>query len=249
MTRLKRLLSKLLPSKKTHAATTGYAQKQRAPRAQIHAIASSHFKFSGDVQKSVRIANISITGVGLFTEDSERWPDAGALVNGNLFILGHDLPITMRLVHLSGPIAGFNFEGDTQKIQGAIFDLLKTELSAISAYEVKREMLKSEPDGEPRLFYGRDCELFIIEKSAELVSFNLSVFGNYWDYSRSTGKVRCGYVVADEDEGKPKYRGSDLIRYADTVPEEMIRLAAQFIQNVKELQQDRKDAIIRLLQA
>lgn len=188
------------------------------------------------------VANLSITGLSFYPAiELDRLIKRNTTFFGQLVLPTARFPLELKIVHTDNGVVGCAFQGEYSQVQNEIRRFFAHEIAALEMVEVKREILKDEPDGDPRLFRGRNnCELFLVEKNGQLVRFQLSIFGNYIEGGKGL-RTRVGTLVPESQRNK--YKGSTLVRLVSELPPEMKDAALKFIDHVPTLGQVEREII------
>lgn len=256
----KGFLSKLFGAKfeKAAAELEAKTQKRMAPRIQLQPLHRIRFvptkPMTGMLADSrggglaLGIANVSLSGIGFTRESVAEWPASGSLIEGELEAGDRKASVTVKLVHVTGRLAGCSFQGEFGVVQRLVLDYFRVELAALNMIQAPADILKEEPDGAPHWFHGKNnCELFYVTKPdapSALVRFQLSFFANYIE-SGEDGTPRFGTVVEDEGGDKPMHKGSTLVCWQDAPEPELIETFVKFLKNISGLPAEIRDELAR----
>lgn len=222
------------------------ARLPRAPRVRFgEKFQDELFRLHGLDKAIVRARDISVSGISL-----ERRGWFGGLKEGDSFfgtfrLERGEMPVKLRVVYVSDDSVGCAFEGDHEHLRGEILDQFRVEIAAATLREVKREVLRPQEDGAPRLFRSRGgCELFLVEDAERrLVRFELSMFGFFFEGGRDQD-TRCGLLIE-----KLKHQRSSAITCASAVLSAEREMARQFVALISGLESNQRRDLISLLDA
>jgi hypothetical protein len=238
---LKRLLEFLRPQP---APEEKKIYLHRATRVNIYPMGDFFFTRTDVVKGSLIVANISSSGVGLIREHGDIWPPAGTELPGTFTLGFGQFPATLHIVHVSGGTVGCKFTSDQTALLEMVNKLFRPEAAGSELSEVRRDILKEDEDGVPRLFRAANgCELFFVEnKNEQVLRFQLSFFGHYLEGGdRQT--PRAGFLDFDPTKGDPAYKGSTLVRLSDELPRDLVNNAVRFIGAIPGLSDEVKSQI------
>ncbi|MGE0614660.1 MAG: hypothetical protein AB7P04_03390 [Bacteriovoracia bacterium] len=232
------------------AAAPDRAFSARAPRVEIlplHDISFIPESAAGRTSPAMSVANISVTGAGIFKGNSGIAVAPGELFKGVFVIPGLQCPAAIRVMHSHTKIIGGRFEDLQREAEKMVIQYFNAEIGAIKMYEVNAKMLKPEPDGKPRWFCSSDrCELFVVESEGKVVRFNIAFFGNFFEGGE--GKpVKYGHII--EDDKGVKGKGSALVDLVATTNKTDLDLAVKFVMNIEQLERGQRERIADYLRA
>lgn len=217
----------VLPSKRGRVDVA-----HRAPRVKILPLHPIEFRLENDPQTSVQIGNFSTSGVGFLRKSRSSWPEAGAEIKGNFLFEGRSYPAKLVVVHASSLVVGCSFVGDKTEIENLVSRTFSVELKALRLSEVRSDLLKPEPIGRPHWFLGGETsELYFVEENDRLLHMHLAFLGHYVEFNQGE-KVRFGQLIDEEDSDKPQHKGSQLVRYHQPVPPELVQNTIRFLENI-----------------
>jgi len=186
------------------------------------------------VERSIKIANLSASGVGFIRSACTSWPTTGTIIRGDFVIEGNRVPMAARLVHISPMVVGCAYEGETVQIEKMVQRFFKIELEAARMTEVKASK-RDGPKGKVFWFRGDGKnELFLIEDETGIVEFNLLFSDNFICFGES-GKPSFGRKVKDLHSSKPTQLGSSVIKVLDSVSKQTLEDAMKFTENLQAL--------------
>ena len=196
----------------------------------------------GKSEKILKVANLSASGVGAIPEAGMQLPNKGDRMTGSMVFPDGKFPVTMKVAHASDLAIGCAFVEEFTNLKNEILRYFSVELAAKELVEVNADILKSEPDGAPRLFRGRkNCELFLVENDGKIVRFQLSLFGNYIEGGEGL-KTKLGFLASAQDE-KPKYKGTSLVRLVSEFSPEILSNATKYVENIQALSSEQREII------
>jgi hypothetical protein len=206
-----------------------------------------HFESTGKPFGTGGIFNISVTGIGLVNVGLSQDGVIGSQFQGSLQIAGKSFQVVLRVAHISPSIIGCSFEGDAHTLSKAILDYFVAEISAMEVTEVNANLLKEDPRGRPRWFFGaNNSEVYVVENEGRIVYFHVTLLGNYFE-SYADGEPKFGYVVNDDSKDKMKPDQSSLIQYTSNMPQETLNLIGAFIRSMSALPKEHKSFILSVL--
>lgn len=221
---------------------------ERASRVRLMPLHDVYFRPLGETGEPVVVANLSSTGMGLVRETGRFWPQPEAMVQGELVLPRKTFKVQIKVVRNTPSIVGCAFLSTPTELFDAIQEYFKVELNALQLSEVKQEILKEETDGTPKLYRSaKNCELFIVEAEGQIVRFQLSFLGHFFEGARGQ-PLKYGFIHGDDKE-KPKYKGSSLVRFTSNVPTDVLEAATKFILNVEGLSKNYRETIERALRS
>ncbi len=193
-------------------------------------------------EKGLNLSNISASGIGANPCDGMPLPLKGDIISASVVFPDGRFPVTLRVAHASELALGCAFIAEFSNLKAEILRFFSVELAAKELVEVNALILKAEPDGQPRLFRGRNnCELFLVEYGGKIVRFQLSFFGNYIEGGDGL-KTKLGFLTLAQTD-KPKYKGSSLVRLVSELSPEILQNAMKFIENIKALPEEQREII------
>lgn len=226
--------------------TTENSKVFRSARVSVFPVYDVYFQAAIGNRGADVVVNVSTSGMGLLRVSGRFWPEPHAVVFGHVMLHGKHVAVQTKIVRATSSIIGCSFVGDTTLLAQALEEYFSVELSAVHLSEVNPEILKTELDGRGRLFRSKqNCELYLVERDAQLIRFQMSFLGNYLEGSYDEA-LKFGHVHGDERE-KPKYEGSSLVRYVSDIPSEILTAAEKFVSNVPGLEKTHRHAIASLI--
>jgi hypothetical protein len=228
--------------KKEDALRRKHARVKLVP---LHAV---NFEL-GDGAKKIGLSNLSISGMGLFTENLPPGLKSDDLIEGKLSCGTQSAKINARVVHVGKQITGCQFVGHDAEVNKLVQSYFSLELSALTMISVKTELLQEDPDGTPHWIHGKNnCELFFVSQGSRVVRFNLTFFGNYIEGSEGA-KAKYGQIMEDDDGlGKPRHKSSALIRWDAQLAAQLEPYALRFLSSVPHLEEEYREALSRMIQ-
>ena len=245
------ILKKIFSSSKGKTGESSEKKRrERAPRVRISALHNIFFiPKENAVGAKVKIANISVTGVGLLRESSQNWPDAGAVIAGHFEVnQAEKVPVEFTVVHASEKVIGGQFRPPADPVRKLVNSYFKYEVMALDMALVDPKLLKEEKDGKSHLFRGdNNCELFFIEHEGQIRRYTFTFFGNIMEWSEGR-PVKFGYMVFDmKATGNWGYSGADPIRWVTTIPKDTIEVSLKFLENIEQLLPQHKGQIAKTI--
>lgn len=244
-TAVKKILAKWLGKSKLALGAT--EEIPRAPRIKPSVIHNVRFHTTSIPIGSGGIFNVSVSGIGLINTGMPKDMELGSRFHGHLQIAGKPFSVALRIAHITDRIIGCAFEGDTQQLSKSIYDYFVAEISAMQVTEVNSSLLKEDPRGQPRWFFGaNNSEVYITETKGRISYFHVTLLGNYLE-SYADGDPKFGYVIGDDSKNKMKPDQSSLIQYTTQMPEETLNLISAFVRSMSALPKEHKAFILSVL--
>lgn len=238
-----------------HKKEDAYRRKHaRVKLVPLHSAGFELPKEGSAESRTIELANLSISGMGLFTEHLLSGQNSGLknddLIEGNLICGTQKAKVSARVVHIGKTITGCQFVGHDSDVNKLVQSYFSLELSALSMISVKPELLQEDPDGVPHWIHGKNnCELFFVSQGERVIRFNLTFFGNYIEGGEKM-KAKYGQIVEEEDGlGKPRHKSSALIRWDAELAAQLEPYALRFLASVPHLEEAHRNALSQLLQA
>jgi hypothetical protein len=215
------------------------APSPSAPRVRVLSLAGVAAELDSAPGRRLELSNISSSGVAFIVEEGLPPPERGVAMQGQFHFGESRIPFAGEVVHSTGQVIGLRFTGATAAISEMVQKHFDIELRAKAMVEVKREMLKEEPDGKPRWFRSsRGFDLFLVEgQGGEVVSFHLAFLGHYFEGARGKA-LRYGNVVDAHPGASAQYKGSDVIQFQNEIPADTRSAAVRVVENVNGLGED-----------
>jgi hypothetical protein len=198
--------------------------------------------------RQVELANLSISGMGLFTEKMPPGLKSDDLIEGYLVCGTQKAKVSARVVHIGKTVTGCQFVGHDAEVNKLVQSYFSLELSALTMISVKPELLQEDPDGTPHWIHGKNnCELFFVSQGNEVIRFNLTFFGNYIEGGKQM-KAKYGQIMEDEGAlGKPRHKSSALIRWDSELAAQLEPYALRFLASVPHLDESHRSTLSSLL--
>jgi hypothetical protein len=224
------------------------ALRRRHARVKLVPLHAVSFEL-GDDAKTIGLSNLSISGMGLFSESLPTGLKNDDLIEGHLICGTQKAKISARIVHIGKQITGCQFVGHDADVNKLVQSYFSLELSALTMISVKPELLQEDPDGTPHWIHGKNnCELFFVSQGDRVVRFNLTFFGNYIEGAEGA-KAKYGQIVEEDDGlGKPRHKASALIRWDAQLATQLEPYALRFLSSVPHLEDAHRKAISALVQ-
>lgn len=221
--------------------------RRKHPRVKLVALHAVSFELA-DTNQKCELANLSISGMGLFTGKPGLELKNDDLIEGYLICGTQKAKVSARVVYVGKPITGCQFVGHDAEVNKLIQSYFSLELSALTMISVKPELLQEDPDGTPHWIHGKNnCELFFISRGDEVIRFNLTFFGNYIEGGKLM-KPKYGQIMEEDDGlGKPRHKSSALIRWDSELAAQLEPYAHRFLASVPHLEEPYKSALSRML--
>ncbi len=195
-----------------------------------------------DNKKEIPAVNISFTGIGLdahYTDPS--WQNRQD-IHGDLILDDQQFPLILSVRHISPLIIGCKFTGHAEVLKEPIERYLKYELAGLSMRKVNTQFLNQDPRGEAMWYTdGRANELYALVKDRELLLCHMTFFGTYFEIGPSR-KMRMGFIQEHKKE-RTLYKGSDFIRFIDSIDGRLLAVAQRFLNNIVGLPEEIKAQI------
>ncbi|MBI3556471.1 MAG: hypothetical protein HY074_09430 [Deltaproteobacteria bacterium] len=202
-------------------------QQPRGARVPITALSGIQFSLNDSRYPKIdfEVVNLSENGIGLCNAPVIKVPPAGSTFKGAIILPDAKCPTELKVIYASATNIGCAFVNKSPELQTRIQQLFQLEISAMNLLEVPADQLKTEDDGKPRLFRGRNnCELLLVEQEQTLVRFRLVFFGNY--IAGGTGlTTKCGFMG---NKDAP-------VRIVSSLSPEVLRSAARFLSHIPQL--------------
>src|SRR5688500_17617331 len=103
----------------------------RASRVKLPALSHVFFRWQEFQNDLLKVANISMTGLGILRDGPLAFPEPGGRIAGHLIFEEQSVPVAATIVHVSPSTVGCRFEGDIKSIQGQVARYFAAELSAL----------------------------------------------------------------------------------------------------------------------
>lgn len=221
---------------------TADGDQRRFPRVTMNPLHRISLRFVPG-EKKYKIANISIGGLGFFSEGF-RFSGTTKRINAELSIGERVFTIETEIMHQGPDITGCQFSAPSTELVAAIEDYFKLELAAL---KMKTFVPKRKVGGieKTTIFRGQNnCELFLCESNSELQSFGLMLFGNYFECDKF-GKVAVGEPLGEESYKIPD--GVHLFRPVGKVEKHLVESAIRFIHGIPGLEEQQRSNVLSLL--
>lgn len=216
-------------------------------RVKLFPLHSASFELENHSEK-IELGNLSISGMGLFTQSLPQGIKANDLLEGLLICGAEKAKVTARVVHVGGSITGCQFVGHDTEVNRLVQSYFSLELNALTMISVKPELLQEDPDGTPHWIHGKNnCELFYVSQGENVIRFNLTFFGNYIEGGAEM-KAKYGQIVEDDDGvGKPRHKASALVRWDSSLSAQLESYAIRFLVSIPYLEDAHRKAITQML--
>lgn len=250
---MKKLLGKLLGKedhgrgKRTLEASDPW--HSRAPRVQLVPLHHVAFRKKGAEpgDPMIRMTNLSATGAGFYRDSAPNWPKEGGTLSGHIVLGEKEYEVTLKIVYLTPNRVGGHFIQPPLALKHAVEQYFDLELAALKLDEVRPELLKEEPDGQPHWFIASDhCELFYVERDGRVSHFHLHFFGTYMETDKS-GKLRYGKVDESHSPDKPSAKESELIQSTSKPDSAVFEAAVKFVRNIEKADPLARETICNVL--
>jgi len=217
-------------------------ESRRNPRLYMKPLHKTTIQFA-EKGTLFRIANISIGGLGFFSENNPIKPEDKKIsiilnINTNRF------KVDIEVMHRGEDIIGCAYLDPSPSLVATIEDYFKTELLAL-----KMSMVETRDEAESKwktiYFRGQNnCELVIQEIEGELQHFSIILFGNYIE--GDANKTLCvGEKIGSELIAAPA--GVHFYKPVPVANRHLIESAIRFIDYVQGLSEKRKKSILESL--
>ena len=189
---------------------------------------------------NLRLANISIGGVGFFLTGLPGLASDSKIV-ADLVVNSIEFRITLCVRHLDSEIAGCSFENPTPQLQQAITDYFKIELNALKMTCVGKK--SQNQDGEDILFFHgkNNCEILVRMTKETVTSFNLNFFGNFFE--SENGKIS---LIAEKVN--PALKSIDkrvsFFKAVESVDQGTVDGVIKLVENIENLTLSQKESIL-----
>lgn len=227
------------------AGSSDRQQVQRAQRVRLKPLHQVVFvEKRGD---AVGVVNISTSGMALAATDltkavGKTTVAAGNELSGRIRFGSDDAETRFSIVHVGDEIIGCRFVEPAAALTGRIQSYLEYELKAISVRRIRSDVLAQQPGVEQLWFTdGVANELFVSRAGDEIRHFHISFLGHYVE-GGTDSRLRFGIVLAPNASGA-LYKGSDLIRYVDTIDDQLSVLMHRFLEAIPELDSTLREQI------
>lgn len=223
------------------------ALRRRHARVKLVALHAVSFEL-GDDAKKINLLNLSISGMGLLTEELPSGLKNDDLIEGLLICGTQKAKINARVVYVGKQITGCQFVGHDAEVNKLIQSYFSLELSALTMISVRPELLQEDPDGTPHWIHGKNnCELFFVTQGNRVIRFNLTFFGNYIEGAEEA-KAKYGQIMEEDDGlGKPRHKASALIRWDAQLAAQLEPYALRFLSSVPHLEEEYRKELSRLI--
>ncbi len=221
----------------------------RAPRVQLVPLHHVAFKKKGAPagEPLLRMTNLSATGLGFAKDSAPDWPKEGGTLSGQLVLGEQEFDVTLKIVYITPAKVGGHFIQPPMALKRAVEQYFDLELAALNLDEVRPELLKPEPNGQPHWFIASDhCELFYVEKDGRVSHFHLHFFGTYMETDES-GKLRYGKVDEGHTPDKPSAKESALIQPVPKPDVAIFEAAVKFVRNIEKADPLARETICNIL--
>lgn len=221
--------------------------RRKHMRVKLFPLHSVSFELVGWPKKT-DLGNLSISGMGIFTESLPPGIKANDLLEGVLVCGGAQAKVTARVVHVGNTMTGCQFVGHDSEVNRLVQSYFNLELSALTMISVRPELLQEDPDGTPHWIHGKNnCELFYISRGEQVVRFNLTFFGNYIEGGAEM-RAKYGQIVEDDDgAGKPRHKASALVRWDASLASQLEAYAVRFLASIPHLEDAHRKELSRML--
>lgn len=184
-----------------------------------------------DNKKEIPAVNLSFSGIGLDARYTDPTWKMRQDIHGDLILDDQSFPLILSIRHITPIIVGCKFTGLAEVLKDPIEKYLQYELAGLMMRRVSTQLINQDPRGEAMWFTdGRANELYAVVKNKELVICHMAFFGTYFEVLPNK-KIRMGFVQQHHKE-KASYKGSDLIRFIDTVDNRLLAVAQRFLNNI-----------------
>ncbi len=230
-----------------HTSTPPIPQPiQRAVRVQVTPLHDVEFEIiEGSLRKTVRVANISVYGLGLVRDDTMAWPATGEVLHGILTLQKTQTPLKLKIRHHAPRVVGCEFMEAPAPLRNQILSFFEVELAGVEMIKVRSDLLQKPPKGEPHWYRGGDqAELYFVTLQDQIESFHMSFLGWYLQASERES-LRMGRVMDDDSVAKdrPAYKPSDLIRF-EPLSDPVLNAAARLILSVQGLSEQHRKTLL-----
>ncbi len=225
-----------------------WVERDNRLRVADHEKITFHIKDESLEIKKLRVQNISTGGVGLFPSE---FPNAGLgrNIEAEIRISGGShtndvqrtatFKIHATIVHVGESTIGLRFTQVHHEFEAALDQYFKVELLASKLTLVDKRYLKAENDIIPLwLTDGRENEVYILADKTNILGFHLCFLGHYIEDDKAGG-IRVGQITAPTPENTaPGYSSSEVIEMTPRAQQLSLRLARDFVSNVKGIPPD-----------
>ncbi len=189
-----------------------------------------------------KVANISIGGIGFFSENRSFNGNRNPLIQLNIDTKKFEVRI--GIIYQGDKVTGSYFINPEAKLTEAIENYFVTELAALKVNKVESKS-EGATHGKMIFFRGQNnCEILIHERDDLLAHFSIILFGNYIEGS-GNGPLCFGENIDSSIMERPN--GVHLFKSLQEADPYFIESAIRFIDSVRELSDKQKKSIISLL--
>jgi hypothetical protein len=171
-------------------------------------------------ERELRIADISVSGVGLYRDPGFKWPASGSQLVGKLVTGESSQNVTLEILKKDPILVGCAFRVNAPEVKNFVEHYFDVELAAIDM---------SDQGGNPRTFRSSSCELRYAFDAGKLGVWQLILFGYRID-ADATGKLKLSSQSSDGAQGAKQ-------------PVDVLREALRLLANIEELDEDARDAL------
>lgn len=190
----------------------------------------------------LRIANISLGGVGIFVEDPDQFESD---FTGTLTVDKEKFSIRLKKVFQDDEIMGCQFLEPSPQLHVCIDKYFQTELLALNLNRVETLPTEKNEHDKTVFFHGKNnCELLVNEKKGQICYFSVIVLGNCIEVDPN-GKLVVGQRITDENV--PNRNGLFLFKSVEKPDPHIVNVAIRFIDSINDLTSEYKKNLIKIM--
>ena len=192
--------------------------------------------------KTITIANISLGGVGLITDENVK--KLAGDFEAMLSVGPGKFKIQLAKVYQGEKITGCSFRGPEAELQKGIDNYFQTEILALKVDRVETMPDRNNKQDKILFYHGQNnCELLINERNSQICYFSVVVLGNSVEVEPKKS-IQVGERV--DDKKVPVKNGVFLFK-PQRASKHIIDNAIRFIDNIEHLSLEYRQNLIHLL--
>jgi hypothetical protein len=231
---------------------------QRENRIRIMGLHNCFFHLAGapkEEWEELSLVNISLHGIAFMGRGLETIVKKGQLVNGEVDLNGDLIGIEATIKHITGQAIGCHIDKSGDGFSKAVSTYFANEITASKLKRLDASEIFQSEHGEPCCIIGEkhNCSLYYIEKDGRIVVFFINLFGNIINYYQLKKRPKLSYGLLlqfeiGKGEGAFSWEDNSVVVDMDELPDEMIDFYIKFVANVKDIDHERRDEILNLLE-